>query len=136
MTRRTHDTRNPSVAELTKEDHCLFPALTSNRQGLQIGTSITSGQIKSFLDRCVIGLKQEGVDLLGQGGQYTLHCFRRRGAQHRFFESNRTWPLDAIKFWGGWSEKDGQDTIINYLLNEWESRYLATHLVNLPIKTC
>ncbi len=107
---------------LCSEHFFLFPAITSNRQGIQIGTAINSAQIKTFLDKCVAELKNIGVDLLGSNGQYTLHCFRRGGAQHRFFESNRTWSLAAIKFWRGWSERDGMDTIVNYGLNEWESR--------------
>ena len=122
LIRKENDPRSISCVEMTEETYSLFPSITADRQKLQIGTSITSAQIRSFLDRCVAGLKREGIDLLGQGGQFTTHCFRRGGAQHRFFESNKRWTLAAIKYWGGWREKDGPDTIGNYVLNELEHR--------------
>ena len=122
LTRRANDGRDVTAMDVILEQDPLFPATCNNGKSLQSNTAIPSAQITSFLNRCVKGLKAEGVDLLGTGGQFTLHCFRRGGAQHRFFESGRTWSLAAIKRWGGWSEKDGMDTIVNYVLNEWEVR--------------
>ena len=51
-----------------------------------------------------------------------MHCFRRGAAQHRFFHSKRAWPLIAIKAWGGWDRSYNTDTLINYIMNEYELR--------------
>lgn len=102
----------------------VFPLLSGDNCSLQAGTKMDSYNINQVLQKCVEGLKLEGNDLLGRGGQYTLHCFRRGGAQHRFFECKKTWPLVAIKYWGGWSNTERMDTIVNYVLNEYENRYI------------
>ena len=50
----------------------------------------------------------------------TTHTLRRGGAQHRFFfaKAKYRWSLKMIKYWSGWSEKDGNDVIMKYLLDE------------------
>jgi hypothetical protein len=54
--------------------------------------------------------------------KYTLHCFRRGGAQFRFFGLKRgKWTLTQIKSWGGWAKGEKSQTLIHYLLNELES---------------
>ncbi len=89
------------MEEFLKEEFYGYLSLTAARQRIQVGATISSTHIKAFLDKCVQGLLTERVNLFGNGDNYTLHCFRRGGAQHRFFESDRTWPLEMIKFWGG-----------------------------------
>jgi hypothetical protein len=54
--------------------------------------------------------------------KYTLHCFRRGGCQHRYFHTYPSWPIEAIKRWGGWSESEQSDTLIKYILNDHEAR--------------
>jgi hypothetical protein len=52
----------------------------------------------------------------------TTHCFRRGGAQFRFFSAREKWPLEVCKRWGGWAPTEGHQTLINYILNEYEAR--------------
>lgn len=54
--------------------------------------------------------------------KFTLHCFRRGGCQHRFFLSDKGWPLVVIKWWGGWSKGESTDILINYVMNEYERK--------------
>jgi hypothetical protein len=55
--------------------------------------------------------------------QFTTHCFQRGEAQYQFFESKAFWPLDVVKQWGGWKESENQNVLIQYILNELDSRY-------------
>jgi len=58
----------------------------------------------------------------GSGNKYTLHCFRRGGAQLRYFDQKNNWPIDAVKAWAGWAKIEGHQTLINYIMNESERR--------------
>ena len=51
-------------------------------------------------------------------GVFTSHCFRRGGAQHRFVTGKYRWPLEVVKWWGGWGSGDDVNTIIRYLSEE------------------
>lgn len=67
-----------------------------------------------------------GMDM----GRLTAHCFRRGGAQHRFVTGKSRWPLDVVKWWGGWGDGDDVNTILRYLLEEtlkYEKNY--THFM-------
>lgn len=66
----------------------------------------------------IMPVNAAGEDL----GRFTAHCFRRGGAQHRFVTGKSRWPLDVVKWWGGWGASDDFNTIIRYLLEE-TSRY-------------
>ena len=58
----------------------------------------------------------------GEIGCFTLHCFRRGGAQHQFmFAIHGKWSISAVKWWGGWSPNEKADTMIKCLLEELES---------------
>jgi hypothetical protein len=52
----------------------------------------------------------------------TTHCFRRGGAQHRFFYARHPWSLTSIRAWGGWSKGEAADTILRYLVDEYTSK--------------
>ncbi|KAF9383544.1 hypothetical protein CPB97_006380, partial [Podila verticillata] len=51
------------------------------------------------------------------------HCFRRGGAQYRLNHAQDPWPLKAIKWWGGWSETEPAEKILEYLFDD--SQYEA-----------
>lgn len=51
-------------------------------------------------------------------GKFTMHCFRRGGAHHRYITGKKRWPLDVFKWWEGWGKSDDINTIIRYLLEE------------------
>ena len=61
----------------------------------------------------------EGANLYGRrAGQYSLHCFRRGGAQHRFIHIKIKWSFTAVKWWGGWAAGERIDTIMKYLMED------------------
>lgn len=66
-------------------------------------------------------------------GKFTLHCFRRGWAQHRFVTGKNRWILDVVKWWGGWWTGDDVNNILRYLLEETSkyetnySHYLYTY---------
>ncbi|KAG8995254.1 hypothetical protein FRB90_000220 [Tulasnella sp. 427] len=46
---------------------------------------------------------------------FTSHCFRRGGAQYRFFEDG--WSVEQAQVWGGWVGDEKPDTMMKYLIN-------------------
>lgn len=50
---------------------------------------------------------------------WMTHTFRRGMAQYKFINAPpaKRWGLKMVKWWGGWSEKDGTDVIMKYLLD-------------------
>jgi hypothetical protein len=52
----------------------------------------------------------------------STHCFRRGGAQHRFFFTKKPWSLTSVRAWGGWTRGETVDTIVRYLMNEYQVR--------------
>lgn len=60
----------------------------------------------------------EAAGVKTEGRQYTTHCFRRGGAQYRFFHAKRRWKFSLLQKWGGWSKGEGPGTISRYLLEE------------------
>ncbi|KAG8918633.1 hypothetical protein FRC02_002199 [Tulasnella sp. 418] len=54
---------------------------------------------------------------------FTSHCLRRGGAQYRFMYApiGHRWPLQVIRWWGGWSENEQKDTLMRYLLDELDN---------------
>ena len=49
----------------------------------------------------------------------TTHTFRRGFAQFKFFheDPSKRWSLKMLKWWGGWSDREGCDVIMKYLLD-------------------
>ncbi|KIO27912.1 hypothetical protein M407DRAFT_22827 [Tulasnella calospora MUT 4182] len=86
---------------------------------------------------------------------FTNHCFRRGGAQYRFFEGppERRWSSELVQVWGGWVGDEKPDTMLKYLINirhqnekdysdalsplrsdcEGEKRYDNIHQSNRPV---
>jgi hypothetical protein len=65
---------------------------------------------------------------------YTTHCFRRGGAQHRFFHAKTRWTLTEIKAWGGWAKGERNNTIIQYLLDDYVARETDSRFLCSPFK--
>ncbi|KAJ2987775.1 hypothetical protein HDV02_005943, partial [Globomyces sp. JEL0801] len=82
----------------------------------------TSQEVQIVLKALINQLVNENRVVLSTNADFTLHCFRRGGCQHRFFYSRRAWSLAAIKAWGGWSKSERTDILINYVMNEYEVR--------------
>ena len=49
---------------------------------------------------------------------YSSHSLRKGGARHRLLYSQRTWDLDTIRYWCGWSHNNDSATLGVYLLDE------------------
>ena len=69
---------------------------------LQPGSHITSSTIQIWLDEAVA----HSEITMPPGGRFSLHCFRRGGAQYRFMHApiGERWTLDRIRWWGGWAD--------------------------------
>lgn len=50
--------------------------------------------------------------------RFTSHTFRRGGSQHKFMYAKKLMSLHAIKYWAGWSDKDSNETLLKYLLDD------------------
>jgi hypothetical protein len=101
-------------------DDLLFPWI--------IGTELEKLKVMSQKKiNDVIGLvvKHSGIESLrGRDGTYTSHAFRRGGAQYRFFYAKYRWPLEAIRWWGGWARGERLGAIVRYLLEEYTKQEL------------
>jgi hypothetical protein len=88
---------------------CLFPLFSrgrnSNTLSLDTSNEVSQGTFSIILK-----------DITSQAGiintSYTLHCFRRGGAQHRFLFARKKWSLRDCKWWGGWSAGEGTNTLM------------------------
>ena len=104
--------------EALEDSWFLFPSL---RNGSLAPTAALNAHdtVSKELNSAALSL---GIIQHASVAKYSLHCFRRGGAQHRFFHPKKPWPLAVVRRWGGWSKSEGTKTLINYLLNEYESR--------------
>lgn len=97
----------------------LFPRCDEQVRQIYFGDSMVQATfmktVNSAVSACgILPLNAAGEEL----GKFTAHCFRRGGAQHRFVTGKSRWPLDVVKWWGGWGTSDDMNTIIRYLLEE------------------
>ncbi|ORZ10268.1 hypothetical protein BCR41DRAFT_423825 [Lobosporangium transversale] len=111
---------NQANAEKEKNSRALhpedfvFPSM-DNKGRVKLKEAFSHPKIQSLLDEFT-----DAANLLTErSGRYTAHCFRRGGAQHRFMFAKEKWSLKAVKWWGGWSEGEGVDTVMRYLLDEF-----------------
>lgn len=110
--------------ELTKgqrlhADDFLFPRLAKD-DSIQLKNQFTEAEVSSRLNKFA-------TDAGLMGHRYTrldTHCFRRGGAQYRLLHPQDPWSLTAVKWWGGWSERESTEKILEYLLND--SQYEAS----------
>ena len=80
---------------LQPEDY-MFPQISAN------GTVQPKGIGHDFVQRWI----KDFAEAAGLRGNYSTHCFRRGGAQHRFMRApfGSRWSLAIIRWWGGWAE--------------------------------
>jgi hypothetical protein len=105
---------------IPNESDFIFPMIQSNGI-LNYGRSMTlSPVLKALKEAC----KESGLtDSLPKhiDVSWTTHAFRRGGAQHRFMYASYRWSLSDLKNWGGWTEKDHNDIVIKYVMEEvWD----------------
>ncbi|KAI0060282.1 hypothetical protein BV25DRAFT_1917898 [Artomyces pyxidatus] len=90
----------------------IFPAIASTGK-LKIGEYMPYSSIDKMLTD--IGIASQAM----RGRRkFTTHSFRRGGAQYRFMWAPKKWALTAVKWWGGWSDRDDNSTVMRYLLDE------------------
>lgn len=97
----------------------LFPRADEKVSKISFGENMVyqtfMGTINKLISDCGIVPRNAAGSVLGM---FTSHCFRRGGAQHRFITGKARWPLDVVKWWGGWGNGEDVNTIIRYLLEE------------------
>ncbi|KAF9328215.1 hypothetical protein BG006_008554 [Podila minutissima] len=102
-----------------QEDDLLFPNLTSNDQ-IQPNQPFSAIQMSSLLNKYAT---DAGV-MDRRYNRLDTHCFRRGGAQYRLTHAQDPWPFKAIKWWGGWAEREPAEEIMEYLFDD--SQYEAS----------
>lgn len=87
----------------------IFPAMSPNGT-IQRGEHITAAVVQIFIDEAV---DMSGIEISSKT-RFSTHCFRRGGAQYRFIHApfGERWPLDWIRWWGGWAEKESVRTSV------------------------
>ncbi len=89
-------------------------------------TSEISTYLKLITDKLAMGLSTDA--------NYTTHCFRRGGAQHRFFYAKNKWNLTEVKAWGGWSKGERNNTIVQYLLDDYMAKEMDSTFLCSPFR--
>jgi hypothetical protein len=97
---------------------CLFPLFSrgrnSNTLSLDTSNEVSQGTFNPKVSQGTFSIILK--DITSQAGiintSYTLHCFRRGGAQHRFLFARKKWSLRDCKWWGGWSAGEGTNTLM------------------------
>ncbi|KAF9024486.1 hypothetical protein BDZ89DRAFT_925293, partial [Hymenopellis radicata] len=102
-----------------RPDELVFPQINSN--GLvysqtEFSHTVIQKKIENFFKAA--GLERD----------FTTHSFRRGGAQYRFMFApiGQRWSLKIVRWWGGWAENEGVNTLMNYLLDSL-SRYETSY---------
>ncbi|KAF8999021.1 hypothetical protein BDZ89DRAFT_1250452 [Hymenopellis radicata] len=102
-----------------RPDELVFPQINGN--GLvysqtEFSHSVIQKKIEVFFANA--GLERD----------FTTHSFRRGGAQYRFMFApiGQRWSLKIVRWWGGWAENEGVNTLMNYLLDSL-SRYETSY---------
>ncbi|KAG0335891.1 hypothetical protein BG000_007145, partial [Podila horticola] len=100
-----------------QDDDLLFTQLP-NEDELEQPCSVT--QVSTLLNRYA---RDAGI-MDHRYSRLDTHCLRRGGAQHRLIHVQDQWPLNSVKWWGGWSEREPAEKIVEYLLDN--SQYEAS----------
>jgi integrase len=81
-------------------DDYIFPSLGSN------GTTHPDEHIKHEAVQEMIKRYADLAGIVLGKGNFTTHCYRRGGAQHRFMYApvGKRWSLAKVRWWGGWAE--------------------------------
>ena len=90
----------------------IFPRADQAIRKLEFGEKMIQqtfmATINDIVKVCgIIPTNASGVEM----GTFTAHCFRRGGAQHRYVAGKSSWPLDVMKWCGGWGTGDDVNTI-------------------------
>ncbi|KAG6871385.1 hypothetical protein C0995_005271, partial [Termitomyces sp. Mi166 len=107
-------------------DEYLFPYMSSNG-AVHFDRPMTQGMVQQNINMF--------TSATGLMTYYTTHCFRRGGAQYRFIHAPVRWSLNAVRWWGGWTEGESVNTLSKYLLNcvqTYEKNYSSQLLVDAP----
>lgn len=94
-------------------DDFLFPALNSD-DSIQLKKLLSVTQLSTLMNKYAndAGLMDHRYT------RFDTHCFRRGGAQHQFVHAQDKWPFQAVRWWGGWSEREPAERVLEYLLDD------------------
>jgi hypothetical protein len=83
---------------------------------LSWGNHLKYEQLESWLSKLFVA---SDID---DSAYFTLHCFRRGGAQHRYIfhekYGHERWDIAMLRVWAGWTDSDDFDVLIKYILEE------------------
>ena len=101
------------LASNTERNDFLF--FKTNASGsIDLSEATSSGDVIEVLLKTINTARTETlIDFNPRVETITLHCFRRGGCQHRFFDTARCWSLIAVKMWGGWSKNESTGGNLN-----------------------
>ncbi|KAF8289552.1 hypothetical protein DL93DRAFT_2174273 [Clavulina sp. PMI_390] len=92
----------------------VFPQISTTSFEVHVGTDLSPSA-----SAALIAWFTSGAGLNHSGPcQFTTHTFRRGGAQYRFMHAPNTWPLEVVRYWGGWAENESHDVLLKYLLDD------------------
>ncbi|KAJ9116819.1 hypothetical protein QFC24_006624 [Naganishia onofrii] len=99
-------------------EHFLFPSISASGN-----IDVEQQMAKATFDRLMRRIVEDsGLAGLMPQANFTAHCLRRGAALWYANFANPKWSPQELKSWGGWSEGDGADVLIKYIL---EDRILA-----------
>lgn len=110
---------NSSVTDETFAHMQLFPQIYLDKEGVGLQPANAVSITKILNSLCVV---TGTVSNIGAHG-YSSHCLRRGGAQYHLhlapypFRMN----LNKLKKHGGWSKQESYDTLMKYIIDEWDA---------------
>lgn len=108
------------IPEADREKLPFFPLVEIGGEGVDFLSAMNAQTISIMLaELCTI---VDVKDALGSH-RYSSHCLRRGGAQYRLFVApypNRM-TLSELKQHGGWSLHENYDTLMKYIIDEWDA---------------
>ncbi|KAG0014121.1 hypothetical protein BGZ81_000635 [Podila clonocystis] len=98
-----------------QDDDFLFPDIFSDNDdgdtAIQLDKRCSVTQVTPLMDKYA-----RDTGLIEPGTRLSTDCLRRGGAQHRLVHDR--WPFKAVKWWGGWSDKDSAEDVLKYILDD------------------
>jgi hypothetical protein len=92
---------------------------------------LDTSKVSRYLNEVRVAVGLENIN----NAHHTTHCFRRGGAQHKFFFAKKRFTLTDLKAWGGWSQGDSNNTIIQYLMDDYAAREADSRFFYSPFYT-
>ncbi|KAF9282992.1 hypothetical protein BGZ74_002047 [Mortierella antarctica] len=97
------------------DDDFVFPDIFSDDDDddddIQMDKRCSVTQVESMMD-----IYARDTGLIEDGSRLSTDCLRRGGAQHRLMHVQNRWLFKAVKWWGGWTDRDSAESVFEYIL--------------------